>query len=255
MTSTLLTETLGRTRIIRFNRPDQLNAMSTVMITELLSQLRDAEEDGSIGAIILTGSGKAFMAGADIKEYATLDDRGFRDFQRRGRQIYDTIERIGKPVIAAVNGYALGGGFEIALSCDMIVARRTAKMGLPEVKLGLIPGGGGTQRLVRKIGANRAFELLVSGRHVPAEEYHAPGLVNRLTDDDPVPVALDLANELADAAPAAVAALKALVLDAEDTSLSRALDHEALYLQSLFETSNARELIRGFAEKSASRDG
>jgi enoyl-CoA hydratase/carnithine racemase len=251
MTDTVQIETSGRCRIIRFNRPDQLNAMSTEMVSALVSGLEAAEADRGIGAVVLTGNGKAFMAGADIKEYAGLDEDGFRAFQRNGRRIYETIERIGKPVIAAVNGYALGGGFEIALACDMIVARRSAKMGLPEVKLGLIPGGGGTQRLVRKIGANRAFELLVSGRHVPAEDYAALGLVNRLTEEDPLPEALALAETMAEAAPEAVAALKALVLDAGDTPLARAIDTEAQHLQRLFETSNARALIRGFAEKSA----
>lgn len=254
MYETLLTERHDRVTVIRFNRPDQLNAMSSLMIREIVAAIETADTDPSVGAIVLTGSGKAFMAGADIKEYATLDETGFRRFQRLGRTIYECIERAGKPVIAAVNGYALGGGFEIALSCDVIIAAERARLGLPEIKLGLIPGGGGTQRLTQRIGRNKAFELLATGDHHPARLYADLGLVNAVTEGDPVEAAVALGAAMAAHPPAALGAIKALVQMAGNASLDIALDAEAAHLQTLFETSDAREQIAAFAAKSAAKD-
>ena len=150
ITTTLTLE--NRLAIVRFDRPDQLNAISTAMQIALISELDRLERDPKVAAIVLTGNGRAFMAGADLKEYATFDADGFRDFQARGRKVYERVERNHKLVVAAVNGYALGGGFEMVLAAHLVVARRGAKMGLPEVNLGLVPGGGGTQRLAKKIG-------------------------------------------------------------------------------------------------------
>ena len=251
--ATLETETRGRVRIVRFARPDQLNAMSSAMIAEILAAMDAADADDGIGAVVLTGAGKAFMAGADIKEYAGLDEAGFRRFQREGRRIYDAFERSPKPVVAAVNGFALGGGFEIALSADLIVARRDARMGLPEIKLGLIPGGGGTQRLARKIGPARAFEVLATGDPLAAADFHALGLVSAVVDGDPLEAAVELAARMAAQPPAALAALKGLVQLAGETGLSAALDREAAELQRLFETSGARERIAAFAARSEAR--
>jgi len=254
MPKNLIIETDSRVRIIRFNRPDQLNAMSSAMIREIVDAIEAADADPAIGAIVVTGSGKAFMAGADIKEYATLDEVGFKRFQRLGRCIYETIERASKPVIAAVNGYALGGGFEIALACDVIVAAEKAGLGLPEINLGLIPGGGGTQRLARRIGPNKAFELLATGRHHPAQLFFELGLINEVTEGEPVSRAVELAAEMAAHSPAALKALKALTHMAGEASLGSALDAEAEHLQTLFETSDARDQIAAFAAKSAAKD-
>ena len=155
-----------------FNRPTQLNAMNREMMDEIIEAIRLINTDDSINVGVITGSGRAFMAGADIKEYGDQTLEEFKSFQDRGIKLYETIENASKPWIAAVNGFALGGGFEIALSCDMILASATAKMGLPEVFLSLVPGGGGTQRLIQKVGINRAKELLFFGGQYTAEDGH-----------------------------------------------------------------------------------
>lgn len=250
---TIHLETAGATGIIRFARPDQLNAMSTAMVAEFLDALERFENDPAISAVVLAGEGKAFMAGADLKEYATLNAAGFRAFQRRGRALYERIERYGKPVIAAVNGYALGGGFEMVLACDLVVARRGARMGLPEVKLGLVPGGGGTQRLTRKIGPNRAFELLATGEHRPAEDYAAWGLVCELVDEDVVAAAVALAARFQKHPAAAVAGLKRLNRAAQASELQAGLDLEAQALQALFESPDGQERVAAFVARSSAR--
>lgn len=248
--SAIHTETIDGTGLIRFARPGQLNAMSTTMVSEILATLDGFESDGGVTAVILTGEGKAFMAGADLKEYATLDADGFRAFQRRGRALYERIERFAKPVVAAVNGYALGGGFEMVLACDLVVARRGARMGLPEVNLGLIPGGGGTQRLARKIGPNRAFELLATGEHRPAEDYQAWGLVSELFEDDVVAGALALTARFQKHPPAAVAELKRLNRVAQASELQAGLDLEAQALQALFESPEGQQRVNAFVARS-----
>jgi enoyl-CoA hydratase/carnithine racemase len=250
---TIRIEIVDATGIIRFARPDQLNAMSTAMVGEILAAFDRFEGDAAITAIILTGEGKGFMAGADLKEYATLDAAGFRAFQRRGRALYERIERFGKPVIAAVNGYALGGGFEMVLACDLVLARRGARMGLPEVRLGLIPGGGGTQRLARKIGPNRAFELLATGEHRPAEDYAAWGLVSELVEEDVVAGALALAARFQKHPAAAVAELKQLNRVAQASELQAGLDLEAQALQGLFESPEGQERVNAFVARSTAR--
>jgi enoyl-CoA hydratase/carnithine racemase len=167
---------------IIFNRPDQLNAMNALMMNEIVDALEKVNtmpgEEASV--CVITGEGKAFMAGADIKEYAQQTSADFDTFQTKGRSLYATIEGNSKPVIAAVNGYAFGGGFEIALACDMMVASAYAKFALPEIGLNLIPGGGGTQRLPQKLGINLANELLMTGKVVTADWLLQRGLVNHV---------------------------------------------------------------------------
>ncbi len=167
---------------IRFNRPDQLNAMNKLMMHEIVEALGKVNmaQETEIGVCVITGEGKAFMAGADIKEYAQQTREQFDAFQLKGRSLYAAIEGNSKPVIAAINGYAFGGGFEIALACDMIVTRQYAKMGLPEINLNLIPGGGGTQRLAKKLGTNLANELIMTGSTVAAEEMFERGIINHI---------------------------------------------------------------------------
>jgi enoyl-CoA hydratase/carnithine racemase len=165
-----------------FNRPDQLNAMNARMMNEIIEALQIVNTLPAEKAMlcVITGEGKAFMAGADIKEYARQSKGEFEAFQTTGRTLYATIEGNAKPVIAAVNGYAFGGGFEIALACDMIVASAYAKFALPEIGLNLIPGGGGTQRLPQKLGINLANELLMTGKVVTADWLLQRGLINQV---------------------------------------------------------------------------
>jgi len=234
--------------LLRFNRPEQLNAITSAMQSALIEALDRAEADANVAAIVLTGNGRAFMAGADLKEYAALDAAGFRAFQARGRRVYERVEQNRKLVVAAVNGYALGGGFEMVLAADLVVARRGIKLGLPEVKLGLVPGGGGTQRLARKIGPNRALELLVTGQPRSAEELSEWGLVNRLTDDDVVSAARAMLSPVLEHPIEAVMQLKHLLRLSQQVPLGEGLDREAEVLQSLFENSpTAQAKIREFA--------
>lgn len=167
---------------LSFNRPQQLNAMNAQMMNEIIHALAEIDTAGpdQVRVAVITGTGKAFMAGADIKEYALQTQEQFEDFQTKGQLLYAAIEGNAKPVIAAINGYAFGGGFEIALACDMIVAVEGAKMGLPEILLNLVPGGGGTLRLSKKIGINLTNEIVMTGRTVLAEEMHRHGLINYL---------------------------------------------------------------------------
>ena len=171
---------------ITFNRPEQLNAMNGQMMNEIIHALGEINiaDSERVRVAVITGAGKSFMAGADIKEYAQQTQTAFEAFQAKGHSLYAAIESNAKPVIAAINGYAFGGGFEIALACDMIVAAEGAKMGLPEILLNLIPGGGGTLRLSKKIGVNLANEMVMTGRTVLAEEMHRHGLINYIYPKD-----------------------------------------------------------------------
>jgi len=244
--TTLKVELKGRLAVVRFDRPDQLNAISSVMQTELIAELDRLERDPEVLAIVLTGNGRAFMAGADLKEYAGFDAEAFRAFQARGRQLYERVERNHKIVVAAVNGYALGGGFEMVLAADMVVARRGAKMGLPEVTLGLVPGGGGTQRIATQIGPNRALELLVTGQPRTADELFSWGLINGLCDDDPVAAAASLLGPVLEKPLVAVIELKRLLRYSQQSSLDVGLDREGEVLQALFESPEGTARIREF---------
>jgi enoyl-CoA hydratase/carnithine racemase len=197
MTSIFITvERRGSVALLTFSRPDQLNAMNDAMVEEIVAAIAETERDDTARALVLRGAGGNFMAGADVKAYAEQSAEAFRDFQESAGRIYGALERLAKPVIAAIEGYALGGGFEIALSADLIVAHPQAKLGLPEVKLGLVPGGGGTQRLARKLGPNRAAELLMTGRFASAQEMANWGVVNRVAEDA-LGEALALAEQMA----------------------------------------------------------
>ena len=176
---TLLFSSSGGVATITVNRPDKLNALNAACKRELHEALESIRADASIRAVVLTGSGqKAFMAGTDIGELASLDPPAGREFAAGGQALFDEIQYLGKPVIAAVNGYPLGGGCELALSCHVRVAADNAKFGQPEVNLGIIPGYGGTQRLARIVGYGRAAEMILTGRQVDAQEALRIGLVN-----------------------------------------------------------------------------
>lgn len=185
MYSTLLFDpsTDGSNRIakVTVNRPDKLNALNSTVMNELKELFEKLKDDDSVDVVILTGSGeKAFVAGADIKELNVLDAKSGKDFSTKGQEVFNAIENLGKPVIAAVNGFALGGGCEIALACHMRVASENAKFGQPEVNLGIIPGYGGTQRLARLIGKGRAMEMILTGDMIDAKTALDFGLVNKV---------------------------------------------------------------------------
>jgi enoyl-CoA hydratase len=178
---TLLYEKRDSIGYVTINRPDKLNALNRQVMDELDDCFRAIQNDEEVRVVILTGAGeKAFVAGADLQELATLAPLEGRDFSRRGQRIFDLIENLGKPVIAAVNGYALGGGCELAMACTLRIASENARFGQPEVKLGLIPGCAGTQRLARLVGKGRALEMILSGEPIDAQEAYRIGLVNQV---------------------------------------------------------------------------
>lgn len=241
---------------LTFNRPEQLNAMNTKMMNEIIHALGEinAADAKQVRVAVITGAGKAFMAGADIKEYAQQTQDQFEDFQTKGHSLYDAIEGNTKPVIAAINGYAFGGGFEIALACDMIVAAEGAKMGLPEILLNLIPGGGGTLRLSKKIGVNLANEIIMTGRTVLAEEMQGHGLVNYLYPKDAfIEKVTEFAASFADKEPDRLQAIKQLTqLSAGGVTVAeQRMEYAAL--NNFYQSKEGKEKIQEFYKKSLER--
>jgi len=234
--------------LVQLHRPDVLNALNQALIDELVAVLEEADRDDGVRCIILMGSARAFAAGADIREIAEASAvemlQGYR-FQQ-----WERMRRVTKPIIAAVTGFALGGGNELAMLCDIIVAGESARFGQPEINLGLIPGAGGTQRLTRAVGKYRAMELVLTGRQMTAREAEAAGLVTRVVPDE---LALDearsLAKEIAAKAPVAVRLAKEAVLKAYDTHLEGGLEFERKCFYLLFATEDRKEGIRAFLAK------
>ena len=251
---TLTVEMSGRVAIVTFRRADQLNAMNRLMQGEITAAFEALSEDESVGAIVVTGEGRGFMAGADIKEYAAQTAPEFDSFQAAGTRMYAAIENNRKPVIAAVNGFALGGGMELVLCCDIVIANQFAKLGLPEIKLGLVPGGGGTQRSVAKLGRNRANMLLMTGVIVLASEFVDTGLINEIVDAEQLMSrALELASMIAAEPPAAIEGLKRLTAHATAGDLAGGLAMERDILGGLYRSEIGQRRVREFAEKSAER--
>lgn len=246
----LVVERDGPKAVLTFTREERLNALDARTFHELIAAADDLEADDAIQVVIVTGRGRGFVAGADITDYINRTLLEYLDFQRLGRRMYDRWERLRQPVIAAVNGYALGGGFELVLVADLVIAAEGAKMGLPEAKLGLLPGGGGTQRLTRLVGRNKAKELLMTGDFITMAEAHDLGIVNRVVSaEELMPVAHALADRILERAPLAVRMAKQLVNDGVDASLPSAITQEMGMTATLYDTADAREGIAAFIEK------
>lgn len=233
--------------IIRFNRPDALNAINAQVTRDLLAALDDFDHNDAIGCIVLTGSDKVFAAGADIKQ---MLDTSAADLMRADFTDWSGIMRVSKPIIAAVSGWALGGGCEIALACDMIYASETAKFGQPEITLGIMPGGGATQRLTRAVGKALALEMMLGNRHLSAQEALAAGLVNRVYPvTDYVNEAVNLATKIAALPRLTVRLTKDAVLKADELSLSAGLDYEKRGFYLAFGGADKTEGMSAFLEK------
>jgi enoyl-CoA hydratase len=245
---TILAETRGRVGLITLNRPAQLNALNDQLITELNEALDGFEADEAIGAIVVTGSEKAFAAGADIKEMQakTYIEAYKSDFIAS----WERITRVRKPVIAAVAGFALGGGCELAMSCDLIIAADTAKFGQPEIKLGIMPGAGGTQRLIRAVGKSKAMELCLTGRMMDAAEAERAGLVARVVPAaDLIADALKTAETIAANSLTATMMTKDCVNRAYETTLAEGIRYERRTFHALFATHDQKEGMAAFLEK------
>lgn len=254
MFETLTVEKRGRVALVTFRRADQLNAMNRAMQGEIIAAFEALSADRGVGAIVVTGEGRAFMAGADIKEYAAQTGPEFDAFQERGAWMYRAIEENVKPVIAAVNGFALGGGFELVLCCDIVLAAAGAKLGLPEIKLGLVPGGGGTQRSVLKLGRNRANHLLMTGAIVEAESFVACGLVQEIVAaEELLDRALALAESIAAEPAQAIEGLKKLTAKALEGDLVAGLKQEKALVTALYRSEIGQQRVQAFAAKSAAR--
>ncbi len=240
----------GGPALLTFTREERLNALNAQTFRDLVAAADELEADPAVQVVILTGRGRAFVAGADITEYVDRSLLDYVEFQRLGRRMYDRFERLRQPVIAAVNGFALGGGFELLLVADLVVAAEGAKLGLPEAKLGLLPGGGGTQRLTRLVGRNKAKELIMTGDFISAEEGARLGIVNRVVPaSEVVAAARALADRILERAPLAVQMAKQLVNDGADASLPSAITQEMGMTATLYDTADAREGIAAFIEK------
>jgi enoyl-CoA hydratase len=236
--------------LVTFDGEAKLNAFDRGTWQAFDGAIERIDRDAAIHVAVLTGRGRAFVAGADIGEYVDATHESFVDFQRLVQQVTGRLVACPKPFVAAVNGYALGGGFELVLACDLVVASRAARFGLPEARLGLLPGGGGTQRLPRAIGRTRAKELLMTARVLDAREADAFGLVNRMVEPEALlDAAFALADEIRALAPIAVRTAKGLVDDGFALPLSEALELEADRMQPLFGTKDAREGIHAFRAK------
>src|SRR5512134_602726 len=244
----ILTEARGRVGLVTLNRPKAMNALNNQLMHELMDALETFDKNEAVGAMVITGNEKAFAAGADIKEMADQSIEAMMDTDHIA--VFGRIRTIRKPVIAAVSGWALGGGCEIALSCDMIVASESAKFGQPEINIGVIPGAGGTQRLTRAVGKAIAMEMILNNRTLTAQEAYQFGLVNRVV---PVEIYLDealkLAEEIASRAPLAVRAAKKMINQSFELSLTDGLAEEKQSFYNLFATEDQKEGMQAFVEK------
>ena len=247
----LLLDRDGAVATITVNRPKVLNALNTDTLDELRRAILELKHDDGVRAVILTGAGeKSFVAGADINELAAQTPAGGREHAIRGQHVLDLIENMGKPVIAAINGYALGGGCELAMACTLRIAADTAKLGQPEINLGIVPGYAGTQRLARLVGKGRALELLLTGDQIGAPEAHRLGLVNRVV---PAAELMKESRKLADALAAKAPIAVRYIIDAVNKGLEIPFPQAQVFEATLFglvaSTDDMREGTRAFLEK------
>ncbi|MCC7032401.1 MAG: enoyl-CoA hydratase/isomerase family protein [Acidobacteria bacterium] len=247
----LLLERDGAVAILTFNRPKVLNALNAATLGELETALRALQSDDEVRAIVLSGAGeKAFVAGADINELAVLTPAQGKEHARHGQRIFDLIEQLGKPVIAAINGFALGGGCELAMACTLRVAADTARLGQPEINLGIIPGYGGSQRLPRLVGKGRALEILLTGDMVSAQRAYEIGLVNQVVPAaELMAAARTLAATLAGKAPIATRYILEAVNQGLDMPLAQAQFLETALFGAIASTEDTREGTSAFLEK------
>ena len=245
---TIQIERHGKAGLVRLHRPEALNALNAKLMAELDDALSAFETDSEIGCVVLTGSEKAFAAGADIKE---MREKGFADaFLEDFLARWDAVARTRKPIIAAVSGFALGGGCEVAMMCDFILASDTAQFGQPEIKLGVIPGAGGTQRLTRAVGKAKAMELCLTGRFMGAEEAERAGLVSRIVPaQDLVADAIKTAQAIAAMSLPAVLTAKDAINRAFETTLAEGVKFERRAFYALFATQDQKEGMAAFVEK------
>lgn len=244
----IIVRTEGRVGLIQLNRPKALNALNADLMDELVNQLETFDDDESIGAIVICGNERAFAAGADIKAMAEATPVAM--LNNPFINYWDRVRQISKPIVAAVSGFALGGGCELMMACDMVVASETATLGQPEINLGIIPGAGGTQRLTRALGKALAMEVVLNGRFLSADEALHHGLINRVV---PVEVYLDeaikLAGEIADRAPVAVRLAKEAINANFEMSLRDGIAHERRLFYMLFSTEDQKEGMDAFINK------
>lgn len=245
---TIVVEVHDRTGLIRLNRPKAFNALNSTLLRELGEALAALDRDEAIGAIVITGSDRVFAAGADIAEMKEASS--VEMLVGDHISLFDAVMRVKKPVIAAVSGYALGGGCELAMACDMIVASQTAQFGQPEINLGVMPGAGGTQRLTRAVGKALAMEMVLNDRRLSAEEAYQFGLANRVAPADSyLEEALALANEIAARAPIAVQLAKESVNKTHEMTLTEGLIFERRNFYFLFGTGDQKEGMDAFLNK------
>ncbi len=238
----------GNIGIVQLNRPKVLNALNFELMSELVSGLEELDKDQAVRVIILTGSGRAFAAGADLPEMSQATPVDL--ILGRRFELWDRIRKISKPIIAAVGGYCLGGGNELAMNCDIIIASETATFAQPEINVGIIPGAGGTQRLTRVIGKYRSMEMILTGKSISAEEAYRIGLVNRVVPPESLmEEAKKLGAEIASKPPISIRSAKEAILRAQDTTLEVGLEFERKAFCMLFATEDGKEGMRAFVEK------
>ncbi|MEO0124270.1 MAG: enoyl-CoA hydratase-related protein [candidate division WOR-3 bacterium] len=247
----IIVEVADKIAILKVNRPEVLNAVNTETILEIESAMKEFNDDKDVRVIIITGEGKSFVSGSDISRLAQMDSLAAREYSQIGQRVLSLIENMEKPVIAAVNGYALGSGCEIAMACDIRIASEKAKFGQPEVKLGLIPGHAGTQRLARLVGIGKAKELIFTGDLIDAQEAYNIGLVNKVVSaDNLLEEAKNIAKKIIEnAGPNAVKIAKTVLNRGIDSNLQTANSYETEAFSILFSTEEAKEGMKAFLEK------